>query len=278
MQNGYQGIDWATQNAMRVQAQGVARRAMIKGLLWFVTGISVSLAAYAGTAPGERYPVFWGAAGFGGYQFLRGLYYFSNPMKLLDKTLVDAASNVDAGVRPTQHGATQPAHPGPAATSGSHAGSRRETAASVNASGVGTMAALLARLTAGGSAVVNPWELCWTTAKMASPPSESVRGVIAVHRMGVLWSTESGLKAHPESWAPADFLLQTTSLSSMTVSPPDSIAWATEGFLSIRVVASGRNWLQLTDGEGRNFVFNDLPDDARTKEVLQALESLLPTP
>lgn len=277
MQNGYEGIDRAAMDTLRLQAQGAARKSMIRGLLWCVGGVGVSIVAYAGSNPGERYPVFWGAAIFGGYQFLRGLYYVSNPMKLLNKTQLETAATVDARGRPTQPSGAQRAHPSSAATSSSQASSPREPAGSIDASGVGTMAALLARLSGGGSAVaVNPWDICWTTAALAGADARPERGVIAVHRMGVVWATQSGLMSNPKSWAADDFFLQTASISSMTVSPPDSIAWSTSGFRPGRVVAPGGNWLKLTNGEGRTFSFGELPDDARTKEVLHSLELLLP--
>ena len=82
-------MDSATIDRLRNQARGAAQRAMVKGLLWFGAGVGVSAVAYAATSPGDRTPVFWGAAVFGGYQFLRGLYYYSNPMKLLDKSVPD---------------------------------------------------------------------------------------------------------------------------------------------------------------------------------------------
>jgi len=89
MQQGYEVLDRATMDGLRAHAQAAAQRAMIKGLLWFAGGVGVSVMAYAATSPGDRTPVFWGAAVFGGYQFLRGLYYYSNPMKLLDKSLAE---------------------------------------------------------------------------------------------------------------------------------------------------------------------------------------------
>jgi hypothetical protein len=87
VQPSYQGIDAATMDGLRIQAQGIAQRVMVKGLLWFIGGVGASVVAYAATSPGDRTPIFWGAAVFGGYQFLRGVYYVSNPMKLLDKSL-----------------------------------------------------------------------------------------------------------------------------------------------------------------------------------------------
>lgn len=69
--------------AMLAEAKAAASRMMAWGLVWLLGGALLTVGTYAAAASGEMYGVFWGAIVFGGYRFLRGLYYYSNPVKLL---------------------------------------------------------------------------------------------------------------------------------------------------------------------------------------------------
>lgn len=60
-----------------------ASRMALIGFLWLAGGLAISLGSYAAAGPGESYTVFWGAALFGAFKFLRGLYYVADPAKLL---------------------------------------------------------------------------------------------------------------------------------------------------------------------------------------------------
>ena len=60
-----------------------AQRIALVGFLWLAGGLGVSLGSYVAADPGETYHVFWGAAVFGAYKFIRGLYYVADPAKLL---------------------------------------------------------------------------------------------------------------------------------------------------------------------------------------------------
>lgn len=278
VRHAYEGINPATIDGLRVQAQSASRKAMSRGLLWLVCGVGASFLTYALSEPGQRYPAFWGTSILGTYYFLRGLYYFRNPLKLLDKAIQETADTDHDGVLSTHLNPAQGGHRSTFVGNRSSAETPREPAGSTPASGTGIMAALLARLSEGGEGgVLHPRDVSWTPATLAGSPSHLKHGVLGVHRMGVLWATQDGLISHPQDWASGDFLLEPSSVFSITVSPPDSVAWATERFLLVQVVAPGGNWLHVTNKQGRTFVFNDLPDDARTREVLQALDSLPPT-
>lgn len=60
-----------------------ARQMALVGLLWFAGGLAISVGSYVAAEPGETYHVFWGAALFGAYKLIRGLYYMADPGKLL---------------------------------------------------------------------------------------------------------------------------------------------------------------------------------------------------
>ena len=278
MRHAYQGINPATMDGLRVQAQSASRKAMSRGLLWLVCGVGASFLAYALSEPSQRYPAFWGASILGTYHFLRGLYYFRNPMKLLDKAIDGTAATDHDGVLSDRLSPPRGDHLGPIIGNRVSAEPPREAAGPTTASGTGTMAALLARLSEDGSGgVLHPRDMSWTPATLAGSPAHLEHGILGVHRAGIVWATRNGLISHPQDWASGDFLLGPSSLFSMTVSPPDSIAWATERFVSVQVVTPGGNWLHVTNEQGRTFAFNNLPDDARTREVLQALDSFPPT-
>jgi curved DNA-binding protein CbpA len=53
-------------------ARGRARASVIKGLLWFSGGATVTIVGYATAKPGQSVPIFWGAIAFGGLQAIRG--------------------------------------------------------------------------------------------------------------------------------------------------------------------------------------------------------------
>jgi len=65
--------------ALRQRAQRIA----LVGFVWLAGGVAVSLGSYAVAEPGESYSIFWGAALFGAYKFIRGLFYMADPAKLL---------------------------------------------------------------------------------------------------------------------------------------------------------------------------------------------------
>lgn len=65
--------------------KNAARAEFVKGLLWLVGALAISGITYAAADPGGSYMLFWGAALYGGYRFLRGLYYFVNPGALAGK-------------------------------------------------------------------------------------------------------------------------------------------------------------------------------------------------
>jgi hypothetical protein len=67
------------------QAKQAATRQMIWGLVWLAGGVFVSIASYYEADPGEMYGILWGAAAFGFYKFIRGLYYQANPTKFLEE-------------------------------------------------------------------------------------------------------------------------------------------------------------------------------------------------
>lgn len=60
-----------------------AMRMALVGFLWLAGGLAVSIGSYLMADPGGTYHVFWGAALFGAYKFLRGLVYMADPAKLL---------------------------------------------------------------------------------------------------------------------------------------------------------------------------------------------------
>jgi len=66
-------------------ARTAARAEMIKGTLWLLGTAVVTGVTYAAAEPGGTYVVFWGAMAYGGYRFLRALYYWFNPKALLKK-------------------------------------------------------------------------------------------------------------------------------------------------------------------------------------------------
>jgi len=62
-----------------------AKVEMVKGVLWLVGGGALTGITYAMARPGGTYVVFWGALAYGGYRFLRALYYWFNPKSLMDR-------------------------------------------------------------------------------------------------------------------------------------------------------------------------------------------------
>lgn len=63
--------------AMAAEARYSARSSATRGLLWFGGGSVLSLGAFAAaqsSQSGGRYPVFWGAIIFGGWQALQGFH------------------------------------------------------------------------------------------------------------------------------------------------------------------------------------------------------------
>ena len=69
----------AIATALRQKAQRVA----LVGFLWLAGGLAISIGSYAAADPGESYHVFWGAALFGAYKCIRGLFYMADPARLL---------------------------------------------------------------------------------------------------------------------------------------------------------------------------------------------------
>lgn len=66
-------------------AKKMANREMLKGIGWFVGALLITGITYAMAEGGGTYYIFWGAMIFGGYMFLRGLYYKVFPRQLLKK-------------------------------------------------------------------------------------------------------------------------------------------------------------------------------------------------
>lgn len=60
-----------------------AQRMALVGFLWLLGGLGISIASWLLAPPGGTYQVFWGAALFGVYRCIRGLYYMADPSKLL---------------------------------------------------------------------------------------------------------------------------------------------------------------------------------------------------
>lgn len=63
----------------------LAKAEMVKGALWLVGGALLTGITYAAAEPGGTYAIFWGAFAYGGFRFLRALYYWANPEALLQK-------------------------------------------------------------------------------------------------------------------------------------------------------------------------------------------------
>lgn len=70
---------------IRVAARGAAKVEMTRGVSWLAGGALVTGITYASASPGGTYFVFWGALAYGGYRFLRALYFWFNPDALLRK-------------------------------------------------------------------------------------------------------------------------------------------------------------------------------------------------
>lgn len=69
----------AIAKALRKKAQRMA----LVGFLWLAAGLAISIGSYLAAGPGESYTVMWGAAVFGAYKCIRGLYFMADPAKLL---------------------------------------------------------------------------------------------------------------------------------------------------------------------------------------------------
>ena len=55
------------------------------GAAILLVGIVITVSTYRAAKPGEHYFVAWGAVVFGGWRFLRGLYFLANPSELVSK-------------------------------------------------------------------------------------------------------------------------------------------------------------------------------------------------
>lgn len=60
-----------------------ARRMALVGFLWLAAGLGISIGSYLAAPPGGTFTVLWGAAIFGAYKCVRGLYFMADPAKLL---------------------------------------------------------------------------------------------------------------------------------------------------------------------------------------------------
>ena len=58
---------------------------MVKGTLWLLGAAIVTGVTFLAADPGGTYFVFWGAMAYGGYRFLRALYYWLNPDALIER-------------------------------------------------------------------------------------------------------------------------------------------------------------------------------------------------
>lgn len=71
------------------QAKRTANTEMLKGIGWAVLGGLITYITYVMASDGGTYLVFWGLVIYGGYIFLKGLYYRISPKSLLDKVCED---------------------------------------------------------------------------------------------------------------------------------------------------------------------------------------------
>ncbi len=69
------------------EAKGQASKEALKGVLWFVGALLITLITFLGAEPGGSYYIFWGAMLYGVYRLIRGLYYLANPEALIKKVI-----------------------------------------------------------------------------------------------------------------------------------------------------------------------------------------------
>ena len=59
-------------------------------------GVIITWGTYSAANPGDRFLVAWGAIVFGGYRFMRGLYYLADPPDFSNERLGVLATKSDA--------------------------------------------------------------------------------------------------------------------------------------------------------------------------------------
>jgi hypothetical protein len=69
---------------LEIYAKNTAKTLMLKGIGFVVLGIVITWIWYASAEDGGTYYAFWGLVFVGAYQFLRGVYFWLLPHKLIE--------------------------------------------------------------------------------------------------------------------------------------------------------------------------------------------------